>query len=172
MQDEAFAPLPASAKQAKGQRSGPSLKARAVAFLARREYTRVELIKKLAPHCDDQNELERILDDLQASGWQSDKRYVQGLVNRKSQIHGGMRIVQTLKAQGISEEQIAEVKNELKNTELSRALNVWRKRFGSTGMPSEPKDYAKQSRFLAARGFSADIIRQVLKCGGDVSDLE
>ena len=158
MSDEDVAP----AKGAK-QRSGLSLKARAVALLSRREHSRLELARKLAPHAQDPGEIERVLDALAAEGWQSDDRYVQGLVHRKAPVHGVARVTQELRQQGIDEKSIAEVRRTLRETELDRATEVWRKRFGAGGLPPDRAEYARQGRFLAARGFSHEVIRQVLR---------
>ena len=158
MSDEDFVP----AKGAK-QRPGLSLKARAVALLSRREHSRVELARKLSPHAQDPAEIERLLDTLAAEGWQSDDRYVQGLVHRKAPIHGVARVTQELRQQGIDEKSIADVRRSMRETELDRAAEVWRKRFGSVGLPSDQAEYARQGRFLAARGFSHEVIHKVLR---------
>ena len=124
---------------------------------------RVELARKLAPHAQDPSEIERVLDALVAEGWQSDDRYVQGLVHRKAPVHGVARVTQELRQQGIDEKAIAEVRRSLRETELDRATEVWRKRFGSVGLPADPSEYARQGRFLATRGFSHEVIHKVLR---------
>ena len=63
----------------------------------------------------------------------------------------------------MNDTQLAEVRSRLKDTELQRAQAVWQKRFGQTAPASDPKDYARQVRFLAGRGFSHEVIRRVLK---------
>ena len=158
MSDDDFAP----AKGAK-QRPGLSLKARAVALLSRREHSRAELARKLAPHTQDPDEINRVLDSLVAEGWQSDDRYVQGMVHRRASVHGVARVTQELRQQGIDENAIAQVRQTLRETELERAIGVWRKRFGAVGLPSDQAEYARQGRFLAARGFSHDVIHKVLR---------
>ncbi len=156
--DDDFAP----SKGAK-QRPGLSLKARAVALLSRREHSRAELARKLAPHAQDADDVSRVLDALAAEGWQSDDRYVQGLVHRKAPGHGAARVAQELRQQGIDEGAIAQVRQSLRETELDRAIAVWRKRFGAVGLPSDQAGYARQGRFLASRGFSHDVIHKVLR---------
>ena len=42
----------------------PSLRSRAVAILARREHSRAELARKLAPHAESREEVEAVLDEL------------------------------------------------------------------------------------------------------------
>lgn len=144
-------------------RPGLSLKARAVGLLSRREHSRLELERKLAPHAENPEQLAEVLDDLARAGWQSDTRFVQGWVHRKAPSHGLARIAQDLKMQGVSQDQITAIQEELKESELSRAKAVWSKKFSRSGSPLTPSEYARQGRFLASRGFSTDIIRRVLK---------
>jgi len=145
-------------------RPGLSLKARAVGLLSRREHSRLELERKLAPHADSPEVLTQLLDELARAGWQSDVRFTQGWVHRKAAGQGTARIVQDLKQQGITTEALVQVRAELKETEFSRAQAVWTRKFSVT-LPSKrtQADYAKQGRFLASRGFSMDVIRRVLK---------
>jgi len=146
-------------------RPGLSLKARAVGLLSRREHSRIELQRKLAPHAENPEALSKVLDELSREGWQSDERFTQGLVHRKATGHGLTRIVQDLKKQGITPEAIATVRSALKETELSRAQAVWAQKFGSQPIqfPLSLSEYARQGRFLASRGFSTEVIRRVLK---------
>src|SRR3546814_16596405 len=65
-----------------------SLKARAVGFLSRREHSRLELERKLAPYAADAAELERVLDQLEREQWLSNQRFAQALVNRRAQRQG------------------------------------------------------------------------------------
>src|SRR5690606_4254573 len=70
-----------TALQAK--RPGPSLKARAVAILSRREHSRQELKQKLAIYADESDDVDSLLDELVRENWQSDERFAQSLVNRR-----------------------------------------------------------------------------------------
>lgn len=156
----------ASSNTSSKKRSGLSLKARAVSYLSRREHSRVELARKLSPHADTPEEVEALLDSLAREGWQSDSRFVQGVVHTKSPAQGSVRIIHALRQQGISDAEVARVREQLKDTEFERAREVWQKRFGakeSAGQSSTPAEYAKQARFLAARGFTHDVIRRLLK---------
>lgn len=153
-------------------RPGLSLKARAVGLLSRREHSRLELERKLAPHAESPEALAKVLDELTKAGWQSDVRFTQGWVHRKAPNHGLTRIVQDLKSQGISLEAIASVRSELKETEFSRAKAVWSRKFSASPSPRSQAEYAKQGRFLASRGFSMEIIRRVLNSATDDSDLD
>lgn len=148
-------------------RPGPSLKARAIAILSRRENSRLELERKLAPHATDAHQLQQLLDDLERENWLSNERYALSLVNRRAPRQGSRRIVQELRQQGLGDDIIARVNENLKETELDRAREVWLKKFGAP--PVDAKDYARQFRFLASRGFSPECLRRIL---GDLSDSE
>ena len=143
--------------------SGPSLKARAVALLSRREYSRFELSRKLAPHARSESELQEVLSALAGEGWQSDERYVQGMLHRKSARQGTALIVQSLRQQGVQADLIEEARDQLRQTELERARKVWEKRFSRQGGPTDRQSYARQARFLAARGFSTEVINRLLR---------
>jgi regulatory protein len=161
--DEAFETLsPRSA-----QRPGLSLKARAVALLSRREHSRLELERKLAPHAESTEQLARVLDELTQAGWQSDLRFTQSWVHRKAPSQGSARVLRDLKLQGIPQETLSNVQSELKKTEYERACAVWSRKFPKTEGQLSAAEYARQARFLASRGFSSDIIRRVLKHSGD-----
>ncbi|CAM3705459.1 Regulatory protein RecX [Bordetella sputigena] len=147
------------------EKRGPSLKARAVAYLSRREYARVELARKLGAYTEDQAALDALLDDLEREGWLSTRRFAESLVHRRAERQGAARIVQELRQHGVDEAQIGELRDGLKATEYDRALAVWNKRFGAR--PADRAAYAKQARFLAARGFAHDVIRRVLGDDGE-----
>ena len=161
---------------------GLPIKARAVALLSRREHSRLELARKLAPHSEDPEALERLLDDLTREGWLSDERFAQSVIHRRSRTHGTARIVNELRQSGVPDVAISEARESLRDTEFDRAKAVWEKKFGARldavqaiddadpyaeTDPGARRDraraaYAKQARFLAGRGFSHDVIDRVL----------
>jgi regulatory protein len=124
------------------------------------------LERKLAQHEEMPGELAKALDELQARDFINDGRTVDSVVNRRSGKLGSARIKQELAAKGLSGEAVAEAMANLKNSELSRAQEVWRKKFGSPA--TDPQIRAKHMRFLLTRGFSAEVVRQVVK--GELQD--
>jgi regulatory protein len=138
-----------------------SLKGRALKYLAAREHSRSELMRKLAPHAEDPTEIEHVLDDLQRRGFLSEERFVASVVHRRAAGHGTARIRQELSLKGITADQMRAPLEELQSSELARAHAVWARRFGSPA--TEPREQARQMRFLMARGFSGDVVRRVLK---------
>ena len=142
---------------------GPSLKMRAADYLSRREHSRLELARKLGRWSDNREEIEAVLDAMVREGWMSTARFVQSVVHRRAPKQGTSRIVQELRQHGIDQTEIEAVKPDLQASEFVRAQTVWHKRFGAVAPDRE--GWAKQARFLAARGFSQDVIRRVL--GGE-----
>ena len=138
----------------------PSVKARAVSLLAQREYSRQELTDKLTAAQASPEEVEQALAQLEAKGLVNDARVVETLVNRRSGKLGASRLRQELQAKGVSAELVAETMTGLKGTELARAKAVWQKKFGQLAATSAERN--KQARFLASRGFSGDVVRQVV----------
>ena len=142
---------------------GPRLKARAVGYLSRREYARNELARKLQPYAEDASDIDPVLDALEKEGWLSTERFAQSLVHRRAGRQGTARIVQELRQHGVAEDQVAQLRDDLRATEYQRALEVWHKRFSAK--PADRNQYAKQARFLAGRGFAHDVIRRLLGDG-------
>lgn len=143
-----------------------SLKGRALRLLAGREHSRAELEKKLAAHEASPGELQCALDELQAKGFISEQRVVDSVIHRRAGRLGAGRVRQELLAKGIGTEAVAEAVKALRSTEVERARDVWRKRFGEPAV--DPAGRAKQMRFLAARGFGAEAIRRVVSgCDDD-----
>ena len=120
-------------------------------FLARREYSCVELQGKLLPYAQEGEDLDAVLDDLVTRGWLSDARATTQLVHAKRSRFGTQRIPQNL---------INEALPELKESELDTAREVWQRKFGI--LARDAKERGKQIRFLQSRGFSMDIIFKVL----------
>ena len=138
----------------------PSLKGRALRLLSQREHSRTELERKLAPHEEVPGELAKALDELQARDFINDGRAVDSVINRRSGKLGSARIQQELAAKGLSGEAVAQAMASLKESELSRAPEVWRKKFGTA--PQDPQAKAKQMRFLLSRGFPSEVVRRTV----------
>lgn len=151
------------------KKSELSLRARALQYLARREYSRAELRAKLLPYMPAEQDfepvatvnLDALLDDLTARGWLSDVRATTQLVHAKRGRFGTQRITHELRQKGIAEELISAALPALKETELDAAHEVWQRKFGTA--PQDAKEKARQMRFLQSRGFATDVIFKVLQ---------
>ena len=148
---------------------------RAIGYLSRREYSQHELKQKLThafaemtfSHAKPENALElddlieSVLEYLAKNNWQSDARFADNISKVKGERYGSARVKQTLSQKGLAREIIDEKINQLAETELQRGFEVWQKKFGQ--LPQNSTEYAKQSRFMAYRGFSFDLIKKILK---------
>jgi regulatory protein len=140
----------------------PTLRQRALKFLARREHSRAELARKLAPHADDSMEIDRVLDDLESRGWLSERRLVEQVVHARRPRFGARRIERELLDKGVSEDSVAAALPQLKEGELESARAVWLRKFGGR-QPGRPAERARQVRFLQGRGFDLDVILKVIE---------
>jgi len=141
--------------------SGPSLKTRALGYLAQREHSRLELERKLKPYAQTSEELSSVLDTLEQRGFLSAMRMVEQVIHMRKSKFGSQRIVHELREKGIAENLIAAALPNIKETEQDSAREVWRKKYGA--MPANAKELGRQMRFLMGRGFTPEVIRQVLR---------
>ncbi|MBL8496651.1 recombination regulator RecX [Nitrosomonas sp. JL21] len=139
-----------------------ALEMRALRYLARREYSRTELERKLsgpdrlvAPEI-----LAELLDKLEHDGLLSTKRAAEQIIRASRSRFGSKRIIHALREKGIDAECIQEALPSLKETEQDAAFAVWQKKFGKA--PDSKEEWGKQMRFMMNRGFSIDVIRHVL----------
>ena len=162
-----------------------SLKARALQWLAQREHSRMELRRKLlwARRQDEVQsgelagdasaEVDALLDWLAEHRYLSTQRFVESRVHARSARYGTRRIAHELGQHGMALD--AATAEQLDASERARARAVWHRRFGPVPA-SDAAARAKQMRFLAGRGFAADVIRSVVRDGhdepGDTADDE
>lgn len=137
-----------------------SLRARGLAFLARREHSRHELARKLAPHAESSEALEAVLDLLEGQGLLSSERFAESLVHRRQERFGTARIRDELRQHALPDDLVASCVAQLRESEFDRAREVWSRRFGEPA--ADAREYARQARFLASRGFAADIVRRIV----------
>ncbi|MFT3818367.1 MAG: regulatory protein RecX [Rubrivivax sp.] len=157
------------------------MKARALRLLAQREHSRAELERKLWPRLlrddaadadvdedDLRRRLQQALDELQQRGLLSDRRTAEALLHAKAPRYGTRRLQALLQAKSLAPELVDETLRRAGETELARALEVWRRRFGTA--PADARERARQMRFLLARGFEPAIAQRVLKLSGAGDD--
>ena len=139
----------------------PSLRARAMRFLARREHSREELRRKLGPKVTGGDDLEAVLDDLASRGWLSDARYAEQSIRAKAKRYGPARLAQQLRAKGVDDEVIEAGFRAAGADGASSLDRVWASRF--RGVPADDRERARQVRFLQGRGFNLEDIIRFLK---------
>lgn len=142
-----------------------SLKGRALKLLAQRDHSRVELRRKLAPHAEDPEVLDALLNELAAQNWLSEERFAEQLALRRGRRFGMQRVRHELSQHRLDAEVVEPLLDELKRTERQRALEVWTKRFGA--LPVDAAERVRQHRFLMQRGFSSEAIGWIFKGAPD-----
>jgi regulatory protein len=133
------------------------LKVRALRYLARREHSRAELARKLAPHAESPQAVETVLDDLANRRQLSDERYAEVRSHWLSRKYGAAKIRQDLKAHGVAEAVIERVSAD---GDLEKAKAILARKYRAVATTRDEK--ARRARFLQSRGFSYEIIRKVL----------
>ncbi|HWI38154.1 MAG TPA: recombination regulator RecX [Burkholderiales bacterium] len=134
------------------------LKARALRHLARREHSRAELSRKLAPHAESAEALLFLLDELEKRKQLSDERYAEVRSHWMARKYGAAKIRQDLKAKGVADAVAARVSSD---GELERAKAILARKYRDDASTREEK--ARRMRFLQSRGFSFDTIRSALR---------
>lgn len=133
------------------------LKSRALRHLVRREHSRAELARKLAPHAGSAESLEAVLDLLLSRKHQSDERFAEERARTLSRKYGAARIRYDLRSKGISNEISQKVSSETDDLEKARAILARKYRDVATTR----EERAKRARFLQGRGFSFDVIKKL-----------
>lgn len=156
----------------KQQQNLQRLRSKALAYLARREYSQQELQQKLRAYTPTAEEdvevdveahyqmVEDVLADFKQRGWLSEQRFTEQVIHARKQKFGSARIAHELREKGIAEEVVAAAIVDVKADDFTNACHVWRKKYKVA--PQNRDEWAKQARFLQSRGFGFDIVKQVL----------
>lgn len=174
------------------RRAALSLKGRGLALLAQRDHSRIELKRKLMRHAqaeikqaraseqrggeDDENDedprdlgaaamvpaadrVAEVLDWLQSHRYLNEARFTESRVHARAPKFGNLRIRQELSQHGVT--LTPEALQQLAATEFERARDVRQRKFDTP--PANATEHARQARFLAARGFSADVVGRLMR---------
>jgi regulatory protein len=140
------------------------LKKRALYYLGKRDYSRVELRRKILVYSEsleiNKAYLELVLDELEKKDWLSDDRFSEQFVLSKKRKFGARKIAHELKLRGVDELIINRVLNGIKDDEFLLAKKIWEKKFNQIPIAIDEK--AKQVRFMQSRGIEITIIHQIL----------
>ena len=136
------------------------LKTRALRHLVRREHSRAELARKLAPHAESGAALEVLLNALEVKKQLSDARYAEVRTRQLARRYGAARIAHDLRGKGVPDDTIAAATVAADASDLERATAILRRKFRAPAASREER--AKRARFLQNRGFSYDVIKSAL----------
>lgn len=137
------------------------LRARALRLLARREHSRAELARKLAPRAASPQALQSLLDALEEKQQLSNARFASERARVLARKFGAARIRLDLKSKGVGEDVIDSVALE---GEAERAAAILARKYRVPA--TTPMERARRMRFLQSRGFAHDTIRKLLSSEG------
>jgi len=138
------------------------LRARALRLLARREHSRAELGRKLAPRAASPEALQSLLDSLEQKQQLSNARFASERARVLSRKFGAARIRLDLKSKGVGGELADKFSA---GGELERARTILQRKYRLPAATREER--ARRMRFLQSRGFSHDTIRKLLSSDAD-----
>jgi regulatory protein len=142
--------------------SPDELKARALRYLVRREHSRDELARKLAPYAETSEILEGLLRELDSRKQLSNERFAEARTRQLARKYGAATIRHDLKAKGVEAHIVERVSAE---GELERARAILSRKYRVPATTREER--AKRARFLQSRGFSYPTIYQAVRIGED-----
>ena len=142
-----------------------AIKVSALRYLARREYSRVELYRKLSQKFSAVDAIQAVLDELREQGYQSDTRFTESFIRAKVNAgNGPFKIKIELREKGICESTALAAFDRQSVDWLALAENVKQKRFGVEWVDTLSLDeLSKQVRYLKNKGFYQEHIDQVIK---------
>lgn len=147
--------------------SGPTrefLHGRALGMQARREHSCQEIRRKLLDLGGEPVQVDTILSELVSRRLQSDERFAEIYVRSRAERGYGPRVIEAeLRGKGLDPELQAAALLTSGYDWTEQAGLVRQRRFGRA-LPAEPRERARQMRFLQYRGFSGAQISQALRC--------
>lgn len=154
----------AGAEDAPAGLTPDAVRGRALAMLTRREHSRFELERKLGGLGAGAPLVAEVLDELAERRLQSDERFAEVYVrSRAEKGYGPRAIAADLRGRGLDAEQVAAALAASGYDWTERAAEVRHARFGRH-LPGDPREKARQLRFLQYRGFSGADCAHALKC--------
>jgi regulatory protein len=145
------------------------LRARALRLLTRREHSAHEVERRLLAAGGDPDAVRTLVVELQAAGYLSDRRFAESTVRQKQGRFSRRHIAETLRSKGVTGEVAQDALAGLAADDYAAARALWQRRFGEA--PADPREKARQLRFLVARGFTPGVVLRLWReHGASVDD--
>ena len=146
----------------------PTARDDAIRLLARREYSRQELVERLKARGHASSVISDALNDLEAQGLQSDERFAESFLRGRVQRGQGIvKMLADISLRGIERSMasqiLAQVERDLGIDWEEQAREVLQRRFGEEDFAMLPvKEKGRRERFLASRGFTFEQVKKAL----------
>lgn len=135
-----------------------------VRLLSYREHSQRELLQKLAQKGFDAILVQPVLDALAEKDWQSDLRYANSYARQRLQKgYGALRVLHELRLRGIAEIDLDSIVLEVAEGWLDLIAQTYLNKYPHGETLITRSEWAKRSRFLLQRGFSADMLNRLFK---------
>ncbi|NOT86136.1 MAG: regulatory protein RecX [Methylococcaceae bacterium] len=132
-------------------------------MLSYREHSQQELLQKLALKGFSAELIQPVLDALALKDWQSDQRYAECYARQRLQKgYGALRVAYELRQRGIVGLDLDAIVLEVAYDWQTLLEQTYLKKYVHEPFMSR-SEWAKRSRFLLQRGFSADKINALFK---------
>ena len=134
----------------------------AVTLLAKRDYASGEIKRCLKRYSSDEDSINSVMDRLISHHYLDDSRLIEKEIKKQlAKRHGPSRIKQELRQKGLELLAIEQALEDLDVDwfELAEELRI--KKFGDE-LPTDPKEKAKQIRYLQYRGHTMGLIMELL----------
>ena len=139
-----------------------SAKSVAVKLLSRREHSALEIRNKLLQRDFEEDEIGQTIIELQQGGWLSDERFAEAYIRmRQLKGFGPVRISMELNERGVKESIIDDYLQTDDESWLQTLKQQYLKKYKNKPI-EDYNDKAKRIRFLQYRGFTLNVIYQVV----------
>jgi regulatory protein len=145
--------------------TGRAMRDAALRLLGRREYSMLEMRRKLVARGYQAPQVDGVLALLRDERLLSDERFAESFVRmRIERGQGPMRIRAELRERGVADTVIDGVTTHTADFWITCARRVLTRRFGRGTPPVISRDeWHRRARFLAQRGFPSDVIARSLR---------
>ena len=134
----------------------------AVTLLAKRDYASGEIKRCLKRYSSDEDSINSVMDRLISHHYLDDSRLIEKEIKKQlAKRHGPSRIKQELRQKGLELLAIEQALEDLDVDWFELADELRIKKFGDE-LPTDPKEKAKQIRYLQYRGHAMGIIIELL----------
>lgn len=130
-------------------------------LLARRDYSKKEMLKKFKEKEYSPTDIEAVMDYLITNGYQSDHKFTRAYINAKLGAKVGLSKIKRQLSfdKGITNEIIEDVLSEFDIDETENIIRFLETKYRNKDL-KDPKEKNKAFRFLVSKGFSFDDIKQ------------